>query len=561
VSDGTNYQIFGLHSTNLAATGPGGVTGSLPATNVSGLAPSATTDTTNASNISSGTLNAGRLPALTGDISTSTGSAATTLATVNNSSGSCGDATHVCQVTTNAKGLVTTQSLVPITGGSSPTVQVNGTSIGTASTINFGNGSGLTFSGSLSGSTATITGSASSGSGGSVTTGSGVPTSGCSSSSNLGAIYLQTNTPAPTLWICGYNGSSYKWEQIKDNTINVVSLGADPTDSVDSTAAIQAALNASCGATGCAIYFPAGKYKITSGVTAPNLYTTIRGEGKFTSVIDYEPSASGTALTLSTSSPSTTDLVGSSVRSLGVYSGNTSVKKVGLGIVACSRCLVEDFSVYGPGGTFTGSTSVGIQTQGHEVTTVKNIYIHADLPIRISANPNSGDAHLDLDQWHWQDMYLLANGNPNISVDSGTYLTRDTWDGIQEWVFGTYGFYWNNNSSLASAFLQFNGVSTEQGTCSTCPSFYIANSSGQVQFVVIRSFAADLNRAGVYLRNTYWSQIDHMLYVGSGTWLDANSSNQHLNVTFTAIGSSASLGSGTSSVYAPSGNYVNVSNQ
>ena len=41
-----------------------------------------------------------------------------TLATVNSGSGACGDSTHVCAVTTNAKGLVTSQSAVAISGGS-----------------------------------------------------------------------------------------------------------------------------------------------------------------------------------------------------------------------------------------------------------------------------------------------------------------------------------------------------------------------------------------------------------------------------------------------------------
>ncbi len=51
---------------------------------------------------------------LSGDITTS-GSNATTLATVNSGSGACGDGTHVCAVTTNAKGLVTSQTATAIT--------------------------------------------------------------------------------------------------------------------------------------------------------------------------------------------------------------------------------------------------------------------------------------------------------------------------------------------------------------------------------------------------------------------------------------------------------------
>jgi len=58
------------------------------------------------------------ITALTGDVAaTGPGSAAATLATVNSSSGTCGDATHVCQVTTNPKGLTTSQTQVPISGG------------------------------------------------------------------------------------------------------------------------------------------------------------------------------------------------------------------------------------------------------------------------------------------------------------------------------------------------------------------------------------------------------------------------------------------------------------
>jgi hypothetical protein len=70
--------------------------------------------------ITSGALNATGgitgINQLTGDgtAGPGTGSQAFTLTTVNSGSGTCGDATHVCQVTTNGKGLVTTQTQVAI---------------------------------------------------------------------------------------------------------------------------------------------------------------------------------------------------------------------------------------------------------------------------------------------------------------------------------------------------------------------------------------------------------------------------------------------------------------
>lgn len=51
---------------------------------------------------------------LSGDVTTS-GTFVTTLATVNGAPGACGDATHVCAVTTNGKGLVTSQTATAIT--------------------------------------------------------------------------------------------------------------------------------------------------------------------------------------------------------------------------------------------------------------------------------------------------------------------------------------------------------------------------------------------------------------------------------------------------------------
>lgn len=66
---------------------------------------------------------------LTGDVTAGpgSGSQAATLATVNSGPGTCGDASHVCQITTNGKGLTTSQTAVPIVTGVSSVSNSDGT--------------------------------------------------------------------------------------------------------------------------------------------------------------------------------------------------------------------------------------------------------------------------------------------------------------------------------------------------------------------------------------------------------------------------------------------------
>jgi hypothetical protein len=73
---------------------------------------------------------------LSGDASTG-GSNAVTLATVNAGPGSCGDSTHVCQVTTNAKGLTTSQSAVAISVSGGAMVQLETHAASNSATLDF----------------------------------------------------------------------------------------------------------------------------------------------------------------------------------------------------------------------------------------------------------------------------------------------------------------------------------------------------------------------------------------------------------------------------------------
>ena len=78
------------------------------------LALAAVASSGSAADLTAGTLPAARMPALTGDATTTAGAVATTLATVNANVGSFGSATQVPTFTVNAKGLTTAAANVAI---------------------------------------------------------------------------------------------------------------------------------------------------------------------------------------------------------------------------------------------------------------------------------------------------------------------------------------------------------------------------------------------------------------------------------------------------------------
>ena len=107
----------------------------------------------------SGSVAAGQMPALTGDITSSAGTVATTLATVNGGPGTCGDSTHVCQVVTNGKGLVTSQTAVSISQPGTGTVTHTAGAL-TLNQLIFGNGGADIAVGDLTGDITTSGGKA-----------------------------------------------------------------------------------------------------------------------------------------------------------------------------------------------------------------------------------------------------------------------------------------------------------------------------------------------------------------------------------------------------------------
>lgn len=143
-----------------------------------------------------------------------------------------------------------------------PTVEVNGSAVGSAGTLNITQGSGVALTGSTTSGVTTVTVSMASATGGSVATGSTAPASGCNSSSDLGSFYEQTGA-TQALWRCSYNGSAYLWVPTSASFANVKDFGAKCDGTTVDTTAIQNAINASGVA---AVFIPAG----TCIISAPS---------------------------------------------------------------------------------------------------------------------------------------------------------------------------------------------------------------------------------------------------------------------------------------------------
>jgi polygalacturonase len=340
-----------------------------------------------------------------------------------------------------------------------------------------------------------------------------------------------------------------------------ITISADPTGGQDATAAIQNAID-SCptNGSGCQVILPAGIYKVTSTITISKDNVTLRGAGKAITQISFQPNIASAALVFSKPNPATSDIARVELHDLGIYSPNTSLEKTALKLMAVTMSNIENIYITGagPNSSFTGgSGSIGIETHGHDTTTVTNAYVNADKPIDIGVNPDGyGGTQLDMDQWHWSNLYLIANNHPDIMVENGTVLTSVTWDGFEAWVGGTFGFYFVTDTRPSSYMLTFDHVRTEQGTCSSCDSFHIVSPNSQIQGVRIQNFAADPNRHGIYLRNTFWTGIDQFSYGGTGVVFDADNSNYNYKVTNSHFGS-GTLGSGTTITIGPN-SYVNM---
>jgi Pectate lyase superfamily protein len=338
---------------------------------------------------------------------------------------------------------------------------------------------------------------------------------------------------------------------------SVKDFGAQGDGSTDDTAAIQAAIDA-CGSNSCTVVFPPGNYVIRDTIVVSHDLVNLLGSGRSSTLLIFAPTMPGAAIKFSKpamcqgGAAPCGDIVRGSLKGFSFYTHDATVAKIGIELVAASEMVIEDVTIGGDsgGGAWSGGgNSIGLRTRGHDVSSFSRLTISADTPISIETNPlvyANGTFPIDIDHFHFSDLYLIANKHPCIDIGDNVVLTQVTFDGREAWVRGTYGLRWVNTiARLASNGLYISNLRTEQGTDPNAYSISIESSASQIQNVMITGLYADPGRNGIHLRGTYWTAIQNLVYGGSGIALDATASNVRLNVhnSFFQLGSS--VGSGT----------------
>ena len=325
-------------------------------------------------------------------------------------------------------------------------------------------------------------------------------------------------------WILGGGDMQLKSISSHVTGANIRDFGAHPSNSATvNTTAINSAIAAGAQYYGGAVFVPFGTYQ-HGELATPASYTgglRIYGEGRFASRLQFVPTADnqvGLTINRTSGGAVASDIYsGLTIENIGLITTDTSYHKTGLKLVDVGETRIRDVNIFG----FTGTAkdAVGLWTQGRESLWVDGLYVTACVPIRIGVNPDLTAGWLSADHFAFRNLYLSVTGTPSalssscVHVDPGAHCSVLVFDGVQAWVGGQYGLYWDQSLATHQVCesLSISNVRTEQGTSATAYSVYLNMASGQpLRKLSFSNCEFDAGREGVYTRNVYnqvWSAV------------------------------------------------------
>jgi hypothetical protein len=307
--------------------------------------------------------------------------------------------------------------------------------------------------------------------------------------------------------------------------LSVTDFGCLGDGSTDDTSNFNEGI-AEAKSSGRALFMPQGQYKTTSTLTSIDGQFHMFGEGMQESEILFVPTAGDVCIDVSNGASRVERVY---LHDFAIKSTETTFQKIALDLYDTSMCQFERIFIWGSGGAgpsanacWSGANSIGIRTHGREVTAFKDIEIIADAPIYMAANPNtSATDGEDSDHFHFENMYLVGNGNPLVEVAAGLGVMELTFDGFQAWVAGTAGFKINDTRSspnVPSRGLLFANVRREQGTSASDYVFDMTFTE-PVQRVTIRNTLMATGSNGIKIDGFHTVLLDQVTAAMTSTQL------------------------------------------
>jgi hypothetical protein len=333
-----------------------------------------------------------------------------------------------------------------------------------------------------------------------------------------------------------------------NETVSVKDYGATGDGVTDDTQAIQRTITTRCaGGSNVTVIFPAGTYLITSGITVAVGRCNLQGVGQNNSIIDFEPTAPGVALTFSAGAAAMDQ---NSLSELTVSSQDTTFVKTAIVCSDVRTFTMKDVAVtgavVGPVRAFHDVTnsSVGFQLKGRDLSTFSKLSIYSDTALQLSKNPNTTVFQAeDLDQMRFYDNTLYSTTNPVIACDDGVIFSNTTFDGFQSWLGGSNGFYWNNTlTTIASFNLKISNARWEQAYDENGWVVYLNTTNGTIQNLIINNIGGastgstspsgvGVGTNGVFLRKVLRGSLTDFRFVGAKSFIDTDSSVDRFRIS------------------------------
>jgi hypothetical protein len=291
----------------------------------------------------------------------------------------------------------------------------------------------------------------------------------------------------------------------------------------DMTTAIQAAITVAKElSAGGSVEFGSSIYKATSTILVDANRIHIRGQGRSATRIVFAPAANDVLFEFHNGASA---LVRNSLKGMSIYSDDDTFTKTAIDLYDTEEFELDDIEI--AGGVvvvdtvyWSGANTIGLRTRGRELLLCQNVQISADRPILISVNPNNS---IDCDHANFQNMYLIANANPCVEIETGVELFHTSFSGKQAWVKGTDGLRWIDTTSVGqSIMLEIENVRWEQGTSATAYLVRIEHNTGLAGLKIAKC-TGGVDRRGYLLRKCNNVLFESTQYNGTGVAFDVNS--------------------------------------